>query len=319
MKHKLLLLSKLFDAGRALIEDSVECIDVWTNDVEAAIKEHSDVQGIFLGNQKLPADVMDLCPNLRLIAKQGSGFDNIDVAHATKKGIPVVISSGVNATSVAEHVMMLTLAVNRNLLQYDEAVRSGNFSYRTSGNARECNGKTMGLVGFGSIGQEVAKFATALGMKLVFYDPFFTGDYSDIAQAIDFDTLIRTSDIVSLHVPLTDATKGMIGHDEISKMKNGAMVINCSRGGVVDEEALYHGLVTGHVWGAGIDVFSQEPVNKDNKLLTLDNVIVTPHSAALTKESSDGMSTETAKGILAVFNNEQWVSVANPKIYNKRV
>ncbi|MDY4609058.1 MAG: hydroxyacid dehydrogenase [Sphaerochaetaceae bacterium] len=312
---KMVLLSRLFDAGMDVLEGKVsveECFCDNPYDVMAVLQK---ADGVLIGNQRFGADIINACPNLGLIAKQGSGVDNIDLAAATKKGIPVVISPGANAQAVAEHVMMLILCASRNLIRYDKATRNGDFAIRSSCAERGLHGKRIGLVGYGKIGQAVCAYANAFGMQPIVFDPYLSGQDGQLFSRCDtLDDLLTACDVVSIHVPLTNETRGMVGEKELAAMKSGSILINCSRGGIVDEAALYQALKSGHLHGAGLDVHSNEPCSSDNPLFSLDNIVVTPHSAALTKESADTMSMLTAEGILAVFEGRKWTQVANPEV-----
>ena len=316
---KLVLLSRLFDEGRALLEGKVQLEEHFCDDPMQRLDAIKDADGIILGNQKLGASVIEQCPKLRLIAKQGSGFDNIDIAGATKRGIPVVISAGINAEAVAEHVMMLMLATSRRLHKYDLAVRGGNFAQRSTCEELELRGKLLGLIGYGKIGRAVASFASAFGMRISVFDPYFSAQDAANEHVLRFETiqeLLEQSDVVSVHVPLTNETRGLLGAAQIERMKQDAILVNCARGGIVDETALYNASASGRVFGAGIDVYAQEPASAESPLFTLEQVVATPHSAALTRESSAAMSRMTAEGILHVLAGEKWTCVANPDVYN---
>lgn len=313
--NKLVLLSRLFDAGMSVLNGKVVIEEHFCDDPREALDILREAEGVLIGNQRFGADIIDVCQNLRLIAKQGSGVDNIDLAAATKRGIPVVISAGANAQAVAEHVMMLVLSTCRNLIRYDRATRAGDFAIRSSCEERGLHGKKIGLVGCGKIGKAVCGYADAFGMQPLVFDPYLARqEGQSFSLCNDLDSLLRASDIVSIHVPLTNETRGMIGEREFSMMKEGSVLINCSRGGIVDETALYKALKSGRLYGAGLDVHSTEPCLSEDPLFALDNVVVTPHSAALTKESADTMSTMTAMGILAVFEGKKWNQVANPEV-----
>lgn len=317
-KKKIVLCSRLYDEGYRFLEDKVDLIEAYTDNLSENNDIFTRADGILIGNQKLTGDFLNRFPNLKVIAKQGSGYDNIDIAAATEKRIPVVLSAGVNACAVAEHVIMMILSASRRLIRYNNAVRNGNFQIRTSAQEKEIINKTIGLIGLGKIGMYVGKYATALGMKVCVYDPFIKAEK---AQNLGFQyhsdllKMLQISDVVSVHVPLTPSTRNMISDNEIGQMKNGVVIVNCSRGNIINEDALIKGLKSGKVFGAGIDVYGQEPVSEDNPLLKLDNVVLTPHSAALTEESTKTMSLATAKGVWAVLNGEKWDVIANPEVF----
>jgi len=316
---KVVLLSKLYTPGRKLLENKVTIIEHYCNNILDAEEDIQDADCILIGNQHFDSSSFALCKNLQVLAKQGSGTDNIDLISATTRKIPVVISPGANAKSVAEHVIMLILASCRNLIKYDRATRNGDYEIRTNCGEYCIYGKKIGIIGYGKIGKEVCNYSRAFGMKVLIFDPFLC-NVPSYETGVDFcndiSEIFKTCDIVSLHVPLTPETRGMIGSRQISMMKTGSVLINCSRGGIIDEEALYQALYNGHLHGAGLDVFTQEPPTAANPLFSLDNVVVTPHSAALTEESAFNMSTITAKGIIAVLSKQKWEHVANPKVFD---
>lgn len=294
---KMVLLSRLYPAGHMLLEGKLDMKECFTDNPWEAIDEIRQAECILIGNQRFDRALFNEAVSLRILAKQGSGTDNIDLEAAADKGITVVTSPGANAKTVAEHVMMLILAASRNLHMYDKNVRSGNFGIRSSCNESGLYGKQIGLIGYGRIGKEVALYSRAFGMNVSVYDPYVK-DADGISCCKDLDELCTASDIISIHVPRTPDTVGMISAEVISKMKKGAVLVNCSRGGIVDENALYDALRSGKLHAAGIDVFANEPASANNPLFSLDNIVVTPHSAALTKETADAMSIVTAEGIL---------------------
>ena len=312
---KMIMASKLYDAGKAMLEGKIIMEEHFCNDVHEILPYLESADGLFIGNQKVGKDIFEAAPSLKFIAKQGSGFDNVDIQEATKRGIPVVISDGINARAVAEHVMMLVLAASRRINIYDKGVRNCGFSLRTTCQELSLENKTMGLIGYGRIGAIVGEYAKAFKMNISVYDPYIKRiEGIDICDTLD--ELLKKSDVVSIHVPLTPSTKKLIGEKELEMMKDSSILVNCSRGGIVDENALAEALDSGKLWGAGVDVYSSEPVKEDNPLLKENNAVLTPHSAALTKESSIEMSSMTASGILAICEGKKWNHVANPDVFN---
>ncbi len=264
-------------------------------------------------------DLMDAADNLLVISRTGSGLDNVDVAAASEKGIIVTSNLGVNTISVAEHVLSMMLALSKRLAVMDHAVRSGNFGIRYQNLPRDINGKTIGLLGLGRIGCEIGKIChQVFGMQVFAYDPYLPdekkAEYRSWATFAELYELLSKSDVISIHVPLTDKTRHLVGDAEFSLMKTDAILINASRGGVVNETALVKALQNAEIAGAGLDVFSEEPVQPDNPLLKLDNVILTPHTAALTRECVTRMATEAAKCVLDVFSGREPQNVANRQI-----
>lgn len=254
---------------------------------------------------KVSKKIIDLAPNLKIISRVGAGVDNIDVEYAERKGIKVVNVRGGNAQSVAEHAIALMLCIAKGIIWYDKQTRIGNWEARNSYRAQELHGKTLGVIGLGAIGRRVAEFARPIGMSVIAYDPFV-----DETQIPDFvervfalkDLLVK-SDFVSIHVPLTEATRNMIGKEELEIMKPTSFLINLSRGSVVDEEALYKALVEGKIAGAALDVFEKEPPDCNNPIFSLENVVVTPHMAGLTKESSERVAILAVKNVIEFFKN----------------
>ena len=225
---------------------------------------------------------------LKVICQIGAGTDNIDLQAASEMGIFVVNAPALNSVSVAEHTFALILALAKNLFRFDSELRAGNPGIRDEllPNNIELAGKTIGIIGLGATGVEVARLAKAMGMRILGFDPYVTEERFDAASAksTDLKTLLETSDVVTLHVPLGTETRGLIGRRELALMKEGSFLINCARGGIVDEEALSQALDSRHLAGAGIDVFGKE-FDPSNPLFKNPHAIVTPHVAGHTKEA----------------------------------
>ena len=261
-------------------------------------------------------DLLAGADRLQVISRTGGGLDNVDVGAATEKAIIVTSNLGVNTVSVAEHVLSMMLALYKKLYVLDSAVRQGNFGIRYRYLPRDLNGKTLGLLGFGRIGSEIGRICRkTFGMQVLAYDPYLTAEKkSELSPGIKFialEELLSNSDVISIHVPLNDQTRNLMDRSEISLMKPDAILINASRGGVVNEGALCEALQNNRIAGAGLDVFSQEPVLEGHPFLKLENVILTPHSAALTRECVTRMATEAAKCVLDVFGGREPPNVAN--------
>jgi len=228
-----------------------------------------------------------------VIGRHGVGVDNIDVAAATERGIYVVNTPGVNNEAVAEHAVGMMLVLSKRILEADRAIRNGHWDFRYEGFGKEMRGQTLGVVGLGNIGHRVAEIChAAFNMKILYCDEVRKpeGERNLSAQKVDLEELLRSSDYVSLHVPALPSTFHLINGDNISLMKNTAFLINTSRGPVVDSAALYAALKDGHIAGAGLDVFEEEPLPHDNDLLKLPNVVLSPHMASHTEEAMMAMS-----------------------------
>jgi len=247
---------------------------------------------------KVRRDLIEKSTRLKIIGRAGVGLDNIDVAAAKEKGIEVLNTPGASAVSVAELTLGLMISAARHIHKGSIDLKNGQWT-KKSLKGHELFEKTLGIIGLGAIGREVAKRAMAFGMKVLAYDPYVKE--FDKVEVVELDDLFARSDFITLHVPLNDATKHLINKESISKMKDGVIIINASRGGTIDEKALYEGLTSGKVLAAGLDVFEIEPPNDElrTKLLSLPNVVATPHIGASTYEGQKRVGIEMAKIILA--------------------
>lgn len=264
-------------------------------------------------------ELIEAAADLKVISRTGGGFDNVDIRAATDNGVIVTSNLGVNTISVCEHVLAMMLALAKQLPVLDRAVRDGNYAIRYRNLSRDLHGKTLGLLGFGRIGLQVAGACRSVfSMKVVACDPYLPDhvkdQYADLVSFVDKAQLCREADVISIHVPLTDQTRHALSTAEFAKMKNHAIVINTSRGPVIDEAALIDALKRGVIGGAGLDVLEQEPPDPDNELLQLGNVIHTPHSAALTNECVIRMATDAADRTIEVLGGRKPLNVANPEV-----
>jgi D-3-phosphoglycerate dehydrogenase len=239
---------------------------------------------------KVEKEMIDKMDKMKLIIRGGVGLDNIDVAYAKKKGIKVFNTPAASSRSVAELTLAHMLALSRNIVRGTIGIREGKWEKKQL-EGSELYGKTLGIIGLGRIGKELAKLAKTLGMRVLGYDPY--SKVEDI-EKVTLDELLGNSDYISIHVPLIEETRHMIGKNEFSKMKSNAILINCARGGVVDEEALLKALKTGKIAGAGLDVFETEPP-RVSELMKLSNVTFTPHIGASTKEAQERIGEEVVK------------------------
>ncbi|MGQ9856232.1 MAG: hydroxyacid dehydrogenase [Fervidobacterium sp.] len=236
---------------------------------------------------KVTADIIEAGSNLKIIGRAGTGLDNIDVKAAEAKGIKVINTPGANSISVAELAIGLMIACSRHIARGTADLKNGKWTKKEL-EGHELFGRTVGIIGFGNIGREVAKRLIAFDMKILAYDPFVKETDMPV-KIVDLDTLFKESDYITIHVPLTPETKNLINKETISKMKDGVIIINAARGGIVDEAALYEALTTGKVYAAGLDVFEVEPPTDElrQKLLALPNVVATPHIGASTFEAQE--------------------------------
>ena len=264
------------------------------NDLVEAV---SEVDAILAGGDPLTARIIQSAPRLRVIARAGVGFESVDLKAATARNIPVAITPGANHESVAEHNLMMILALCRNALGNDRMIREGGWDRIA---VRPIRGRTLGVVGLGRIGRAVAIRARALGMRVVAFDrnedPEFDGIHG--ITRLEFESLLAGSDIISVNLPLSDATRDMFDHRAFSLVRPGAIFVNTSRGGLVDEKALYDALVSGKVGAAGLDVMVSEPPDRANPLLGLPNVLFSPHIAGVDTAALDDMAEQAARIII---------------------
>jgi len=260
---------KLFDSRPAGPLELVERI----RDAELVINIRS--------TSRFTDEVLEKCAKLRLISIWGTGTDNVDLASARARGICVTNTPGVSAAAVAEHTIALIMAVAKQLVHIDQQVRHGNWPRAM---VMQLRGKTFGLVGTGAIGREVAKLGIGLGMKVIAWT--FHSEH-DIAEWVSFDDVFRQSDVVSVHVRQTADTLGFIRREHFDLMKRSAIFVNTARGGIVKEADLLHALQAGRIAGAGLDVFESEPLPADSPFYSLRNVVLTPHSAGITPETTE--------------------------------
>ena len=253
---------------------------------------------------QVSAEIIESGEKLKVVGRAGVGVDNIDVEAATRKGIVVVNAPTGNTISAAEHTIALILALARNVPQANSQLRSGKWQ-RGELVGSELKNKTLGVIGLGNVGSEVAKRAQAFEMLIIAYDPFASADYARNLKVtlVSLDQLLKEADFITLHVPITTATKKLIGSKELSKLKPTTRIINCARGGLVDEEAVVKAIKSGKLAGAAFDVFDNEPVT-DSPLFKEDNIIVTPHLGASTIEAQTGVARDVAEQVLAVLQGQ---------------
>ena len=256
---------------------------------------------------KVDAAVLDAAPRLRVVGRLGVGLDNIDVAACEARGIAVFPATGANAGAVAEYVIGTAMALLREAYTRSAETAAGKWPRPALSNGREISGKTLGLIGFGGIGQLTARLARGLGVNVIAYDPMLADDapvwQSSGVGRRSFGELLAQADIVSLHVPLTPETRNLMGAPALSSMKRGAVLINTSRGNIVDEAALANAIISGHLGGAAIDVFDQEPLPAGSPLASAPNTILTPHIAGVTVESNTLVSALIAERVGAYLRH----------------
>ena len=293
MSYSILVTDQLSEEGLALlaVEDGIS-VEVATGLTADALAERivSYDALIVRSGTEVSADVIESAERLRVIGRAGTGVDNIDVEAATRRGIIVMNTPGTNSVAAAEHAMALVLSLSRNVHLADRSLREQKWA-RSEFVGTELYGKTLGVIGFGRVGREVAGRAKAFQMRILVNDPYVAPDLVEEAggEVVALERLIEESDYITLHTPLREETRHLLDDREFARMKDGVRIINCARGGLINEEALLEGLKSGAVAGAALDVFEEEPPI-DNPLFELDNVVVTPHLGGSTQEAKRGVS-----------------------------
>ena len=293
-KPKVLLYEEIHQKGLEYLSKHADIVWASGYEEETLCREAAEVSGIVIrAKGQASAKVMDSAPLLKIIGRHGVGVDNIDVAAATERGIYVANTPGVNNESVAEHAVGMMLALSKRMLEGDQAIRRGHWDFRYESRGQEIMGKTLGVVGLGNIGYRVAQIChAAFNMKILYHDELSKprAEKELSARKVELEELLRSSDYVSLHVPSLPSTHHLMNADRMNLMKKTAFLINTSRGSVVDGNALYDALKAGRIAMAALDVYEEEPLPADNKLLTLTNTVLTPHMASHTEEAMIAMS-----------------------------
>lgn len=321
-KPVIVLSHRLYQPGMDVLEGKADLIIPDNGDSSVIIEDLKKADGFILRIGKIDRAAIEACPKLKVITRPGVGVDNVDVAAATERGIPVVICPAANSHAVAEHTVALMFACAKNLVESDRETRAGNFAIRNKYTAVELAGRTLAVIGFGNIGKEVGRLALALGMRVVAYDPFVTASQAaalGCSYASDMLEAVGQADIVSLHMPSLSTTRDMVDKKFLGAMKPSAFLINCARGDIVDEQALLQALKDKRIAAAAVDVLKTEPMDKNGPLMGLPNLIVTPHMAAQTQETTAKTVRMAAEGTLAILAGKRWEHVCNPEVYRHSV
>lgn len=302
--HNVLVVGKIHDAGNAILRSRTDLNIVSLDDPGADIPGHevARADAILIRYGMLSEEAVRQAPRLRVVSRHGVGCDNLPVAALSARGIPIMTVGPVSAVSVAEQAMAMLLAAAKKITVYDSAVRAGNWAVRDSVSAVELAGKVLLLIGFGRIGREVSKRAQAFGMTVLAFDPGVDPEemrVHGVEIVTDWRAVLARVDVLSLHVPLAPATRNLIDEAILDRLKSTAIIINTARGGLIDEAALHRALTTRLSDGAAaLDTFQEEPVRMDNPLCRLTNVVLSPHSAALTREGSMRLGVVSVQNLL---------------------
>ena len=284
------------------------------------IKELIDVDGIALRTSKLDEEILSKCSKLKIVARHGVGYDSVDVNYLNQKKIALAITGTSNAVSVAEHVMTMFLNLAKNIDKSNNLTKKGDFDKKADlPDFFELYKKNVLILGFGRIGQALAKRCLGFEANIYVYDPFVNKQIIETNKCnkIDFADGLGLADFISVHVPLNKETKNLITKEELKQMKENCILVNTARGGIINEKDLIWALTNRIIYGAGLDVFETEPPSKDNQLFQLDNVLVTPHNAALTLECRKRMAIETCENIAYYLTSSDRLNKNN--IINKKL
>jgi len=291
-----------------------------TPDFHALLRAAPDADGVILGLTRFGETECSLVPGLQVVARIGVGYDAIDVPALTRRRIPLMLVGTANSSAVAEHALLLMLALAKRTGELHGLVRSGRWAERLGVVPVDLFDKTVLVVGFGRVGTRVAKRCLALEMKVLIYDPYLSADTVHAAgcePVADLDAALPRADFVTIHCPKTDETTGMFDAPRLARMKASAFLVNTARGGIVDEAALHAALTAGTIAGAGIDVFDPEPPPSDHPLLLLPNLVSSPHMAGVTRESIERMAMQAAYNVLSVLDGKPIrENAVNPHVFD---
>jgi len=303
---KVLIADALSDKAVEIMKSAELTVDIRTGlkgeELQAVISDYDAL--IVRSATKVTKDIIDKGTNLKIIGRAGIGVDNVDVTAATEKGIVVMNTPQGNALAAAEHSIALMFAAARKIAYADRTMKEGKWE-KKSLMGTELYEKTLGVIGIGNIGSIVAEKAVALGMRVIAYDLYISREFAQSigVELVDFDTLLKESDFIAIHVPLVKETRGMINKNTIAKMKKGVTIINVARGPIIVEKDLLDALNSGHVGCAALDVFDEEPPSKENPLVLSEKTVCTPHLGASTKEAQDKVAIDIANQIVDYFMN----------------
>ncbi|USS90840.1 phosphoglycerate dehydrogenase [Fructilactobacillus carniphilus] len=304
MPKKIAIPKNLEPAGKQLLkEHGFTIVELPDQKTSTLLKLAPDAFGVILYSAPFPNDTIEHMPDLKILARYGVGYDNLDVPYLNKHGIFVTITPLANASTVAETTMASILALSKHLVPATNEMRAGHWTEARSHVGFDLAGKTLGIIGYGRIGKMVEKKMSALDMRILVSSPHATK--AEYGTVVDRDTLLQEADVVTLHMPVLPATKHSIAAREFNLMKDSAVLVNFSRGAIINTPDLITALQTGSISGAALDVFDEEPLPLNSPLYQLDNVLMTPHIAANTVECNDRMATDAAKEIIRVAAGEQ--------------
>ena len=308
-KYKVLVVQGLHEQGLDMLNQrsDIEFNVLLSDDENEILEAAKDVNGITVRTAQITEKIINSSKNLQVISRHGVGYDSINLKSLNNKKIPLTIAAHSNMISVSEQAMFFLLALNKNVFYYDDFTRKGDWTNRWDVKAWDLAGKNIMVIGFGRIGSNFVKRALAFDMNVYVYDPYIDHEKIKKSGAIpiqNFKNNLSKMDAITLHCPKNEETTNLFTKKEFQTMKKNAFIINCARGGILNEDDLYEALLNEKIAGAGLDVFDVEPTPSSNPLFKLKNVILSPHIAGVTVESTVRMATETVQNVLDVFDNK---------------
>ena len=320
-KYKVLVVQGLHEQGLKMLKNrtDIEFNVLMSDDENEILEAAKDVSGITVRTAKISSRIIEAANKLQVVSRHGVGYDSIDLVSLNNKKIPLTIAAHSNMISVSEQAMFFLLALSKNVFYYDDFTRKGDWTNRWDVKAWDLAQKNILVIGFGRIGSNFVKRALAFDMNVYVYDPYVEKEKVKFSGAIPVDNIsenLQKMDAVTLHCPKNDETTDLFTKQEFDLMKKSSFIINCARGGILNEEDLYEALTNKKIAGAGLDVFDVEPTPSSNPLFKLNNVILSPHIAGVTVESTIRMATETVQNVLDVLDDKinQSVVVNNKEI-----
>ena len=308
-KKKVLMVQGLHEEGQKLLfaRDDIEPITIMSADENEILEAAKDVHGITVRTANISRKIIENSKNLKVVSRHGVGYDSVDVEALNDCNIPLAIAAHSNMISVAEHAMFMLLALSKNVFYYDDFARKADWTTRWDIRAWDLSEKSLLVIGYGRIGSKLVKRALAFDMDVYVYDPYVdetTIKKSGAHYVDDFKSILPQMDAVTLHCPKTKETTDMFSTQEFEAMKSTSILINCARGGIVNEKALYDALTKNKIRSAGLDVYDDEPSTSSNPLFSLDNILLSPHIAGVTQEATIRMSKQAVQNVLDVFDNK---------------
>ena len=308
-KYKILVVQGLHEQGLQMLKNrtDIEFNVLMSDDENEILEAAKDVNGITVRTAKISSKIIEAANKLQVVSRHGVGYDSIDLVSLNNKKIPLTIAAHSNMISVAEQAMFFLLALSKNVFYYDDFTRKGDWTNRWDVKAWDLAQKNILVIGFGRIGSNFVKRALAFDMNVYVYDPYVEKEKVKISGAIPVDNIsenLQKMDAVTLHCPKNDETTDLFTKKEFDLMKKSSFIINCARGGILNEEDLHEALTNKKIAGAGLDVFDIEPTPSSNPLFKLNNVILSPHIAGVTVESTVRMATETVQNVLDVLDDK---------------